>query len=104
MILKVSGAPLSSLSLRQALDILRSSPPITTLQVSVVAAQEAQMMRVKTCKLMLSRRILEGYFYCIKDLEPVSYKGLAEMTSTMPLVNNQSIKINKRLVVVYYKI
>ena len=63
MILKVSGAPLSSLSLRQALDILRSSPPITTLQVSVVAAPEAQMMRVKTCKLILSRRILEGFFY-----------------------------------------
>jgi hypothetical protein len=33
VILKVSGAPLSSLSLRQALDILRSSPPLTTLQV-----------------------------------------------------------------------
>lgn len=33
VIIKVSGVPLSSLSLRQALDILRTSPPLTTLQV-----------------------------------------------------------------------
>lgn len=33
VILKVSGTPLTSLSLRQALDILRSSPPVTSLQV-----------------------------------------------------------------------
>jgi hypothetical protein len=37
VILKVSGAPLSGLSLRQALDILRSSPPVTTLQVKGAA-------------------------------------------------------------------
>ncbi|XP_023345090.1 tyrosine-protein phosphatase non-receptor type 13 [Eurytemora carolleeae] len=33
VILKVSGVPLTSLSLRQALDILRTSPPNTVLQV-----------------------------------------------------------------------
>lgn len=33
IIVKVSGVPLSSLSLRQALDILRTSPPHTNLQV-----------------------------------------------------------------------
>lgn len=33
ILLKASGIPLSSLTLRQALDILRSSPPVTILQV-----------------------------------------------------------------------
>lgn len=33
ILLKASGIPLSSLTLRQALDILRSSPPVTVLQV-----------------------------------------------------------------------
>ena len=33
--MRVSGVPLSGLSLRQALDILRSSPAVTVLQVFV---------------------------------------------------------------------
>ena len=37
IILRVSGIPLSALNLRQALDILRTSPPITTLQVCRVS-------------------------------------------------------------------
>jgi len=37
IILRVSGIPLSALNLRQALDILRTSPPVTTLQVCRVS-------------------------------------------------------------------
>eukprot|EP00092_Neocalanus_flemingeri_P014579 GFUD01015728.1.p1 GENE.GFUD01015728.1~~GFUD01015728.1.p1 ORF type:complete len:612 (+),score=83.64 GFUD01015728.1:642-2477(+) len=37
IILRVSGIPLSALNLRQALDILRTSPPLTTLQVCRVS-------------------------------------------------------------------
>jgi len=37
IILRVSGIPLSALNLRQALDILRTSPPVTSLQVCRVS-------------------------------------------------------------------
>lgn len=37
IILRVSGIPLSALNLRQALDILRTSPPLTMLQVCRVS-------------------------------------------------------------------
>jgi len=42
ILLKVSGIPLTGLHLRQALDILRTSPPVTLLQVCRVAEPPSQ--------------------------------------------------------------
>ena len=62
ILLKVSGVPLSGLSLRQALDILRSSPAVTVLQVCRVSDNSGNSWSVQPAPRSRSS-IVRSYSY-----------------------------------------
>ena len=62
ILLKVSGVPLSGLSLRQALDILRSSPSLTVLQVCRVSDNSGNSWSVQPAPRSRSS-IVRSYSY-----------------------------------------
>lgn len=63
IILKVSGVPLSSLNLRQALDILRTSPPLTCLQVCRVPDPGSSNQRSSPTNTKARSSIYRSYSY-----------------------------------------
>jgi len=76
ILLKVSGVPLSGLSLRQALDILRSSPGLTTLQVCRVTDNSGNSWSVQPAPRSRSS-IVRSYSY-----GPVSGPGMEAVISS----------------------
>lgn len=80
IILRVSGIPLTSLNLRQALDILRTSPPVTLLQVCRVSDPSGNSW----CSLQAPRNrssIVRSYSYGQPyDLEQLCRDNSPEQT------------------------
>ena len=76
LLLKVSGVPLSGLSLRQALDILRSSPGLTTLQVCRVTDNSGNSWSVQPAPRSRSS-IVRSYSY-----GPVSGPGMETLNTS----------------------
>merc|ERR1719348_2827151 len=63
IILRVSGIPLSALNLRQALDILRTSPPLTTLQVCRVSDNSGNSWCAQPLSKTNRASIVRSYSY-----------------------------------------
>jgi len=93
VILRVSGIPLAGLTLRQALDILRTSPSLTLLQVCRVTDPNCASLRSNESPPRTVRsNVVRSYSY-----GPVSYpsavhspvKKLSDPTPTSPLSHQQ---------------